>query len=211
MDRIGAPFRGDVAHAAQRFAHRGLSDGFGLHPRRSRDFAQGVAAVGKAVLHDLGFQRRLSGGQFRHGDRLTAARQQGVDLVVARIAQYGDVVVVADAVAAARPFDQLEQHAVGDRGHGVGLGHQPSAEADLLGHRPRAVDDEDEGRAVGACDALCVHIRIISVRGPCSSLRAGRRRCRSRGRSSRPCRASSRGRGRRRWCGASPRGRCGLR
>ena len=80
-----------------------------------------------------------------------------------------------------------------------------------LGHRPRAVDDEDESRAVGACDALCVHIRIISVRGPCSSLRAGRRRCRSRGRSSRPCRASSRGRGRRRWCGASLRGRCGLR
>ena len=110
--------------------------------------------------------------------------QERVDLVVARVADQGDVVVVADAVAAAGPFDELEKQLVGDDGHGFGLGRSPSPETDLFGHRPRAVDGQQEGGAVPPGDALRIHggLRVRSVRGrrgsrPCGRCR--RRRVRS--------------------------------
>ena len=105
--------RGDVAHAAQRFAHRGLPDGVGLDPGRDGHFAQGNAAVRQPALDRTAAQGRGDSGQFRHGDHLAASGQERVDLVVARVADQGDVVVVADAVAAAGPLDEFEEQLVG--------------------------------------------------------------------------------------------------
>ena len=59
MGRVGAPCRGDVAHAAQGLAHRSLPGGFWLHPCRVGNFAQGDAAVGQPVFDDFGLYRRL--------------------------------------------------------------------------------------------------------------------------------------------------------
>ena len=98
-------------------------------------------------------------GADRH--QILASGQQRAYLVVARIADHGDVVIVAYAVAAACPFDELEQQVVGDGCNRFGLGHAASPEEDAFGHRPRAVYGQDECRAVVACDALCIHVASI--------------------------------------------------
>ena len=74
----------------------------------------------------------------------------------ARITDHGDVVVVAHFAFARGAQQQFRQQRIGDLRHGRSLRGAPSAEFQLLDHRTRLVDGQNEGRAVTACDALGV-------------------------------------------------------
>lgn len=151
------PLRGQVADAAQRLAHRRLPLGPGFEPAGRGYFAQRDAAVGQPVFEPLGADAGLHGRQFADGVHRGPVGQQRRHLVVTEVAQHGDVVVVAYAVAAARPLDELEEQFVGDGGHHLALGLAAAAEVNRLGHRAGAVDGQEEGRAVAARDALRIH------------------------------------------------------
>ena len=59
-----------------------------------------------------------------------------MDLVVARVAEDGYIVVIAYAIVAASPFDQFEKQSVGDRSHGFGLACGTSAEGSCSDMEP---------------------------------------------------------------------------
>lgn len=98
---------GSAHHAAAMSRTRRRASHIGVCPAASgstlpgREFRAGRCCRRQPVFDDFGLYRRLPGRQLRHGDQLPAARQQGVDLVVARVSDHGDVVVVPHAVAAA--------------------------------------------------------------------------------------------------------------
>ena len=161
VGRAGSPAGGYVPHAAQCLAHRRLPGRQGLDPRRCGNLPQGDAAVGKPVFDHLRVHRHLLCREGADRHQILASGQQRAYLVVTRITDHGDVVIVAYAVAAACPFDELEQQVVGDGCNRFGLGHAASPEEDAFGHRPRAVYGQDECRAVVACDALCIHVASI--------------------------------------------------
>ena len=153
--RPAAPRLDEIVDVEQRFVHRGLSRCGGSDPLAHGHLVECGLTVGKAAFD--ADPAGIAHGVPERGDRNERfiGREERV-YAFARITDHGDVVVVAHFAFARGAQQQFRQQRIGDLRHGRSLRGAPSAEFQLLDHRTRLVDGQNEGRAVTACDALGV-------------------------------------------------------
>ena len=145
----------EIVDVEQRFVHRGLSRCGGSDPLAHGHLVECGLTVGKAAFD--ADPAGIAYGVPERGDRNERfiGREERV-YAFARITDHGDVVVVAHFAFARGAQQQFRQQRIGDLRYGRSLRGAPSAEFQLLDHRTRLVDGQNEGRAVTACDALGV-------------------------------------------------------